>query len=77
MPHQEEADMGETKTVENTPSQPRGPSPKLARMLAEAAPAQREQAIEMASKLLNRRAKREAEALDGKIDLTAPLPKPK
>jgi hypothetical protein len=67
----------ETKTDEHVPSQPLGPSPKLARMLAELTPEQREQAIEMAAKLLNRRAQRETEAAGGNIDLTAPLQKPK
>lgn len=83
MPHRavamgcKEVDMNsETKTDEHAPSQPLGPSPKLARMLAELTPEQREQAIAMAAKLLHRRAKREAEAVDGKIDLTAPLQKP-
>lgn len=84
MPHRavakgcQEVDMNrETKTDQHAPSQPPGPSPKLSRMLAEATPAQRGQAIAMAAKLLNRRAQREREAQDGKIDLTAPLQEPK
>lgn len=51
-------------------SQPKKPSPKLAKMLSEATPAEREQAIKVAAALLNIRAQRESEAKDGKVDLT-------
>lgn len=46
------------------------PSAKLTAMLDKLTPAEREKAIEVAAKLLNRRAKRESEAVDGKVDLT-------
>jgi hypothetical protein len=53
-----------------TPAPSAKPSPKLVEMLNKLTPAQREKAIQVAAALLNKRAEREAEAKDGKVDLT-------
>jgi hypothetical protein len=54
----------------NPTTAPAPPSDKLKRMLAKLTPAEREQAISMAAALLNKRAQREAKAIDGRVDLT-------
>jgi hypothetical protein len=60
------------------PGKPAKPSlsPKLRAALENVTPEQRELAIQVAAKLLNIRAQREAAAKDGTVDLTQPKGKP-
>ena len=59
-------------TTPPSSKQSKGLSPELVNRLNNLSPADRSKVVETASKLLAIRAKREAEATDGKIDLTQP-----